>query len=320
MKSKNILVVIILSFIFSSNSTIISFESANPFSFRDVIKKLDKQNPQQVFGILTLPDNIDPNEKVPLIIGVAGSLDWGSHHMEYLEMYQNMGIATFELQSFKSRNITSTVGTQVEVTTAMMILDSYRAFETLSTHPNIDKNKVGITGWSLGGGVTLYSAWLPLKNAINKDLQFAAHLAYYPPCFAIPEDISFTDSPMHILIGELDNWVPAKACEEYVTILQNENYDINVTVYEDAHHSFDRDAPILTSETAYNFTDCRFTMRKDGALLMNFLKIPMTTPFLQKLGLSCCAKRGPQFGGHPESRELAQEFSNNFMRIHLLDN
>ena len=45
---------------------------------------------------------------------------------------------------------------------------------------DINKDKVAITGWSLGGGVTLFSAWLPLKNAINTELNFAALLAYFP--------------------------------------------------------------------------------------------------------------------------------------------
>ena len=49
-----------------------------------------------------------------------------------LKMYQEMGIATFELNSFKSRNIVSTVGSQTEVTIAAMVLDAYRALEVLS--------------------------------------------------------------------------------------------------------------------------------------------------------------------------------------------
>ena len=162
---------LILMSIIISNSYIqdtITFISANPFSFKDIITDLDNQDDQEVFGVLTLPTQIDGGKKIPLIIGVAGSKDWAKHHLEYIAMYQDMGIATFELQSFKSREIQSTVGTQIEVTTAMMILDSYRAFEELSEHPNIDKNKVAITGWSLGGGVTLFSAWLPLKNAIYR--------------------------------------------------------------------------------------------------------------------------------------------------------
>ena len=201
----------------------ITFKSANPFSFYDVITNLKNQEEQEVKGILTIPVNeTDPLKKYPLVIGVAGSLGWKDHHYEYLKMYQNMGIATFELNSFKSRNITTTVGSQTEVTTAAMVLDAYRALEVLSNHPNIDKNNVSITGWSLGGGVTLFSAWLPLKNAITKNLSFASHLAFYPACFINPEDKSFSKSPIHILIGELDNWTPSQPCIDLVNILKRE--------------------------------------------------------------------------------------------------
>ena len=131
-------------------------------------------------------------------------------------MYQESGFATFELNSFKSRDISSTVGSQVEVTTAAIILDAYSAFAELANHPNIDKNRVSITGWSLGGAVALFSGWKPVMKAIANDLKFASHLAFYPPCFFDLENTEFTDSPIHILIGELDNWTPAEPCTNFV--------------------------------------------------------------------------------------------------------
>ena len=321
---KNILLILSVSIFFSSiyAQEQIFFSSANPFSFQDIIKDLDNQESQEVYGILTLPvfssSNTSDDEKFPLIIGVAGSLGWGSHHQEYLEMYREMGIATFELNSFKSRNIRSTVGTQTDVTTAMMILDVYKAFEVLANHPNIDKNRVGLTGWSLGGGVTLFSGWKPLKEAINIDLDFSARLAFYPACFAVPETIDFEDVPTHVLIGELDTWTPSEACVEFENIMQEHSYDFNVTVYENSYHSFDRVSKVSIKENAYDFSECRLKIRDDGAVLMNFLNIPMTTPFLQKIGLSFCAKRGPKFGGNPISREHAFSFSKQFMEEHLL--
>ena len=78
-----------------------------------------------------MPEEFSPQSRYPLIIAVAGSNGWSDHHHEYLSMYRSHGIATFELCSFQSRGISSTVGTQVEVTTAMMVLDSYRAYEVL---------------------------------------------------------------------------------------------------------------------------------------------------------------------------------------------
>ena len=296
----------------------ISFQSANPFSFNDVITNLENQEKQEVYGNLVIPDDtLNPQKKYPLIIGVAGSLGWGEHHYKYLEMYQEMGIATFELNSFKSRGIKSTVGSQTEVTIAAMIVDAYKALEVLSNHPRIDKDKISITGWSLGGGVTLFSAWLPLKNAINKNLSFASHLAFYPPCFIDPENTDFSQSPIHILVGELDNWTPSQPCYELVQKLENKA-NIDITIYDDSHHSFDRIAPVVVNENAYNFTDCTFRLTKDGNVLMNYIDIPMSNPFLQKLGFMLCVKRGVSFGGNPVSREKSFVFANEFMTKTLL--
>ena len=315
-KSTKYIIFIIFSSILLSQEKII-FNSASPFSFKDIITNLENLDKTEVSGLLKLPKGEGP---FPLIIGVAGSLDWGEHHLEYLDMYRSMGIATFELQSFSSRGIKSTVGSQVNVTTAMMVLDAYKALETLTEHPMINKEKVAITGWSLGGGVALFSGWEPLFRKINPKIKFAAHLSIYPPCIAQPENLKFTDAPMHILIGELDNWVPAKACEELVPKMQNIGVNINLTVYPESHHSFDRDTPLVTREDAYRTVDCRFKLRDDGTVIMNFLNIPMTTPFRQKIGLALCAKRGTTMGGNPKTRKEAFQFAREFIGKHLLDN
>ncbi len=320
---KIFIAIVLSSILIPLKKDTISFVSANPFSFKDIITDLDNQDSQEVFGILTLPDQIEESEKIPLIIGVAGSKDWSSHHLEYIDMYQSMGIATFELHSFKSREVKSTVGSQVKVTTAMMILDSYKIFEELSNHPIIDKDKVAITGWSLGGGVTLFSAWKPLKSAINKDLKFAAHLSYYPPCIVEPNTLVFSDAPIHLLVGELDDWVPADACVDLAAKMRDRGANIEFTVYEDSHHSFDRVHPPKIAENGYKLEDCRLKMNDRGAVLMNFLNIPMTTPLLQKIGLALCtggvfSERGPTFGGNAKAREKSFDFSKSFMSKHLL--
>ena len=289
------------------------FESANPFAMSDVINDLENQDKQEVYGILTLPSDSVSDQKYPLIIGVAGSLAWRDHHYEYLDIYQNNGFATFELKSFKSRDIESTVGSQVEVTTAMMILDAYRALEKLSEHPNIDKNKVSITGWSLGGAVSLFSAWLPIKNAITKKVSFASHLPIYPPCFVDPENTDFTDAPIHILIGENDNWTPAKPCTEFVKKI-NKKGNVGLTIYPNAHHSFDSKSELTQNEKGYSFKDCMFKLTEDGDVLMSYLSLPMSSPFMQKIGFLFCVERGVTLGGNPQAREMAFKFAKNFMQ------
>ena len=297
---------------------VIHFESANPFSLSDIITDLDSQEKQQVFGQLTTPvDSLNPNKKHPLIIGVAGSMGWRKHHLDYLKMYQEQGYATFQLNSFKSRGITSTVGSQDEVTIAAVILDAYRALEKLSKHPKINEDKVAITGWSLGGGVTLFAGWLPLKEAITNQVSFAAHLAFYPPCFINPENLSFTKAPIHILIGEADNWTPAKPCIDLVEKLSDKT-NISITTYPDAHHGFDSEEPVVWNEKGYSFKDCLFDLTADGDVLMNYLRIPMSNSILQKVGFLFCVDKGVHVGGNLEARKKSLAFAKDFMNDKLL--
>ncbi|MGB0375946.1 MAG: dienelactone hydrolase family protein [Flavobacteriaceae bacterium] len=296
----------------------INFQSANPFSLNDIITALDIQEKQEVFGQLTLPiDSLNPQKKYPLIIGVAGSMGWRKHHLKYMQMYQNMGFATFELNSFQSRGITSTVGSQDQVTIAGIILDAYRALETLAKHPQVDSNKIALTGWSLGGGVTLFSGWMPLKNAITTEVNFAAHLAFYPPCFFNPEDLNFTQAPMHILIGAADNWTPAAPCSQLVQRLEK-NTHIELTTYPEAHHGFDSEEAVRRNENGYSFKDCMFDLTAEGDVLMNYLRLPMSNPTLQKIGFLFCVERGVDIGGNPEARKQAFSFAASFMKKHLM--
>ena len=308
----------------SKNETIV-FESANPFSFEEIIIDLDSQEKQTVSGILGFPADFDAEKKYPLIIGVAGSLNWGPHHLKYLEMYRELGFATFQLKSFDSRDVQSTVGSQVEVTSAMMILDSYLALESLSTHPNIDINKVGITGWSLGGTVSLYSAWMPLINSINNGkFKFAAHLPIYPGCLAYPypdESMIFSQAPVHILIGELDDWVPASACTNFLIKLNESGlpHNIDITIYENAHHSFDREMELTTMDHGYTLGDCFFPMNDEGTLFLSeFWSIPINSPTMQKLALLTCAGRGPTMGGNDKAREQSFKFAADFFQKNLM--
>ena len=295
----------------------IEFKSANPFSFYHIITDLDHQPIQDTYGILRFPKNTQ-QETFPLVIGVNGSKNWAGHHLEYLAMYRDMGFATFEPQSFNSRQVSSTVGEQISVTMAMMILDVYRALEILSRDDRIDENNIAITGWSLGGGVALFSAWEPLIDAIGVEARFAAHLSIYPPCLVEMDLIRFSPVPIHILIGELDDWVTASACKDLVFDLQDEDVNIEITVYPNAHHGFDRKGPLVSADRAYATGDCHFRMRADGALLMNFLNIPMITPLRQKIALGLCADRGTTIGGNVEARKASFEFARNFMTKYLV--
>ena len=60
-------------------------------------------------------------------------------------------------------------------------------------------------------------------------------------------------------------------------------------------------------------------MKENGTVVMNFLNIPMSSPFLQKIGLAGCAKRGPTYGGNQQTKRKAMNFSKEFMSKYLLN-
>ena len=150
------------------NQEIVVFDSKNPFNFYDVFNRIDNIADQKVYGILTKPDTAGV---FPVIIGVAGSVGWSKHHYGYLERYVDMGFAVLSLHSFKSRSVESTVGEQLSVTLPMVVYDAFMALSKLSDNNNIDIKRAGITGWSLGGGVALFTAWSPIQEAISPNLK-----------------------------------------------------------------------------------------------------------------------------------------------------
>ena len=79
------------------------------------------------------------------------------------------------------------------------------------------------------------------------------------------------------------------------------NTNINITVYNNSHHSFDKNSPVIRNEEAYNFSDCVFKMTSDGKILMNYFQIPMSNSFLQKIGFMFCVGRGVDFGGNSKN-------------------
>ena len=78
------------------------------------------------------------------------------------------------------------------------------------------------------------------------------------------DQMQFSLSPIHILIGELDDWFSAEAGNNLVGQLKKENLNIDITIYEQVHHGFDRKGPIKKKSNGYSTVDY-FFMRSDDA-------------------------------------------------------
>jgi dienelactone hydrolase len=106
--------------------------------------------------------------------------------------------------------------------------DARAALAFLKALPYVGKDRIGLMGGSHGGASTL-------ATLLRPDSGFAAAVALYPRCSIAPQ--LKPDVPLLILIGELDDWTPAKDC----VALAGGN--VSVKVYPGAHHSFDSPRP-----------------------------------------------------------------------------
>ena len=223
----------------------IFFSSINLGSFREILAGEGQSKPVTISGTLKIPKGV--RGKVPAVIILHGAGGVNKHYYEVADMLNQMGIAAFVVDSFEPRGIQLGVEVLKRLfhSYAIRISDAYAALELLSTHPNIDRNRIAVLGYSHGAKVALFVASEKIRRSfIADDLRFAAIIAYYPNCALQLKDIDFTESPVLMLLAEKDNVCPIEACLEYAQRIKESGADIKAVVYKGAHHMF----PVLPGD------------------------------------------------------------------------
>ena len=145
--------------------------------------------------------------------------------------YTALGYVLFALDSFGARGIADGCaggGASVDV-----VMDAYGALLHLATLPFVDPDRIALVGYSYGAAVALSAVAFDGPERLF-DRQFAAAVAYYPWC----PDRAAVGVPTLILIGELDDWAPARACRNMMAKRTPLGAPLRLVVYPDAHHAF----------------------------------------------------------------------------------
>jgi len=135
---------------------------------------------------------------------------------------------SFSTRGFPNGICTDSSKRRFDVRPIVRARDARAARAFLQTLPYVRKERIGLMGGSHGGYTTLVTLSRPGSG-------FAAAIALYPRCSFFSR--LKPDVPLLILVGELDDWTPAKECVP----LAGEN--VSVKVYPGAHHSFDSPRP-----------------------------------------------------------------------------
>jgi dienelactone hydrolase len=155
-------------------------------------------------------------------------------------------------------------------------LDAYGALQFLARQPFVDAHRVAVVGASQGGMVTLSVAEVrSIELFVNpSNLSFRAAIALYPGCGVVGARPSI---PTLILVGELDDWTPARDCERALAHWGNTGAPIQLITYQGAHHAFDVEmiqpgTMMFGHWTEYNGKAAEDARRRMYAFLADYLQ------------------------------------------------
>lgn len=200
--------------------------------------RLTPGDPVVISGILQFPPGAGSFPAVVLAHGCNGI---GNAELGWAWVLQEWGYATFLLDSFAGRGLSEVCTSARTLTGTQRIPDAYGALRILVTHPRIDARRIGLMGFSHGGGLALGAStvWAKETYAPTGQPAFRAFLPFYPYCNTVYPERERISAPLRIHTGELDDWTPAAPCVRLTETLRASGQDATITVYRGAHHAFD---------------------------------------------------------------------------------
>ena len=223
-----------------------------------------------VQGWLVAPPHVDPNKKYPMVVWVHGGPAWltAPYWPKPAEDYPTLLLAAHDYyiffpnprgssgsgEKFKQANIKDFGGGDLRD-----ILAGVK--HVVDTHP-VDDNRVGITGWSYGGYMTMWALtqtqrfragvvgaglanWQSYygQNGIDEWMlpYFGASVYDDPAVYAKSSPINFVKqvkTPTLILVGDSDVECPPPQSYEYWHALKTFNVKTQLVIYPNEGHQF----------------------------------------------------------------------------------
>jgi dienelactone hydrolase len=233
---------------------------------------------------------------------------WWADHLN------DMGVAAFVVDSFTPRNIRETATDQNQLSTAANVADALAALRLLATHPKLDRQRIGVMGFSKGGQVALYTALEPFRRAvINDQTRFAAHAPLYPACNSWQVSDQVTGAPMLMLLGGRDNYTPPEPCQEYAQWFKSKNTDVTVIIYPSAYHGFDSFRSPVHAKNVVTGVGCNFNADLDRFVVTIRATGEDITRTFGSYARTCVGK-GAMVGGDSEARKKSPEDVKAFLK------
>ncbi|HEX8435932.1 dienelactone hydrolase family protein [Archangium sp.] len=218
---------------------------------------LGSPTPLQVAGRLNLP--MGTQGKVPAVLIAHGSGGVDSRGGFHAQALNEAGIATLEIDMWSARGLSGGAEGRPRAV-AETLPDAYGALKYLSAHPSIDASRIGITGFSWGGVMSMLTATQKYAARAEPGQRFVAHAPFYPVCWAYNRVPSYefgalTGSPVFLQAGEADQYDNPDSCQGLVdSLAPADREQVVLRMYPGATHGWDRLEPAIQVTDPYSHT------------------------------------------------------------------
>jgi len=273
---------------------VVGFPSFNAKSGKDFANGGATAVKQTTGGVMVLPEGASAENKVPAMVILHGSGGaWGGRSVNLAMWLAEHGIAGLTVDTFTARNLRKTDDYIKRLDKAPIytqMADALSALQALQDHPYIDTDKIGVTGFSLGAGSTMYMMFEPVtENVLGKDgPRFSAYAMYYGGCSADFDDFRVEGSPLLIMMGEADESMSVDRCKWMKGELENLGVDVELIVYEGAGHGWDNPYPQKFKEGAWVTRECIMQWTESGENIEQSTGYSMDSSITAMLAINKC--------------------------------
>ncbi len=171
--------------------------------------------------------------RFPAIVLLHGCGGLGTWNEVWTERLIDWGYVVLNADSFGPRGEANCHRPPRPPGALMRALDAHGAKTYLASLPFVDPERIAVMGMSQGGSTTMQAIHQPTTAKIGAE-PFRVAVALYPWCAPLVEP----ETPLLILIGELDESTPANLCERFM-IMGGAGRDVTLKIYSGAYHVFD---------------------------------------------------------------------------------
>jgi dienelactone hydrolase len=239
---------------------------------QETIKFTSLDGTTNLTAYLSRPEGDAPRPALVLMHGCSGLVNGRGRilgiYRSWMRALVVQGYTTLAVDSAGSRGFgqTCTAGPERLTMYRDRPKDAYAALQYLQAQPFVHAGRIGLIGWSQGGGVVLLSIndkSIGRPSGLAQD--FRAAVSFYPgicserlmsrPYTQVEPGSWTTQVPLLLLFGEADSWTPFPPCAAFMASAKARGNPVDLKSYPSAAHAFDAPNLPATELPAYREGD-----------------------------------------------------------------